>query len=62
MTEKRDPFDGEYVGNVFGPKITLYGGLIILFFLALMIYRHWALDVPFGMDEIDKVEQVETVE
>ncbi len=62
MTEKRDPFDGEYVGNVFGPKMTLYGGLIILFFLALMIYRHWALDVPFGMVDPEEVEQVETVE
>ena len=62
MTEKRDPFDGEYVGNVFGPKITLYGGLIILFFLALMIYRHWALDVPFGMSEREEIEQVEVVE
>ena len=62
MTEKRDPFDEEYVGNIFGPNITLYGGLLILFFLALMIYRHWALDIPFGMEEEEKVEQVEVVE
>ena len=62
MTEKRDPFDGEYVGNVFGPKITLYGGLLILFFLGLMIYRHWSLGIPFGMEEKEKVEQVEVEE
>ncbi len=61
MTEKRDPFSGEYVGNVFGPKITLYGGLLILFFLALMIYRHWVLDIPFGMKEEEKVEQMEVI-
>ncbi len=51
MTEKRDPFDGEYIGNIFGPKITLYGGILILFFTAVVVYRHWALDVPFGMEE-----------
>lgn len=51
MTEKRDPHDGEYIGNIFGPKITLYGGILILFFTAVIIYRHWKLDVPFGMEE-----------
>ncbi len=60
--EIKDPFDGAYVGNIFGPKITLYGGLIILFFLGLMIYRHWALDVPFGMNEIPEKEKTEIVE
>lgn len=51
MSEKRDPFDGEYIGNIFGPKITLYGAIIILFFAGLIAYRHWALDVPFGWEE-----------
>lgn len=51
MTEKRDPHDGEYIGNIFGPKITLYGAIVILFFVAVVVYRHWALDVPFGMEE-----------
>ena len=51
MSEKRDPFDGEYIGSVFGPKITLYGGLLILFFTAVIAYRHWALDVPFRLEE-----------
>ena len=51
MTEKRDPHDGEYIGNIFGPKITLYGGILILIFTAIVLYRHWALDVPFGMEE-----------
>jgi hypothetical protein len=51
MSEKRDPFDGEYIGNVFGPKLTLYGGILILFFTGLALYRHWSLGVPFGWEE-----------
>jgi hypothetical protein len=56
MSEKRDPFDGDYIGNIFGPKITLYGGLLILFFVALILYRHWKLDVPFGLEDPAKTE------
>ncbi|MEM1215977.1 MAG: hypothetical protein AAGJ82_09850 [Bacteroidota bacterium] len=56
MSEKRDPYDGEYIGNIFGPKLTLYGGLLILFFTGLVLYRHWLLDVPFGMTDPDTVE------
>jgi hypothetical protein len=51
MSEKRDPFDGDYIGSIFGPKLTLYGGLLILFFAIVVVYRHWKLDVPFGMEE-----------
>lgn len=50
MSEKRDPFDGEYIGNVFGPKLTLYGAILILFFTGLALYRHWSLGVPFGWE------------
>lgn len=56
MSEERDPYDGEYIGNIFGPKITLYGGLLILFFTCLAVYRHWALDVPFGMTDPEAQE------
>ncbi len=48
---KRDPFDGPYVGNIWGKRMTLYGGIFILLMLAIVLYRHWAMDVPFGMDE-----------
>jgi hypothetical protein len=50
MAEKQDPHDGEYVGNIFGPKVTLYGAIIILLFVAFILYRHWALGVPLGME------------
>lgn len=51
MSDKRDPFDGDYVGNIFGPKLTLYGAILILFFTSIAVYRHWKLGVPFGMEE-----------
>ncbi len=66
MTEKRDPFDGEYIGNIFGPKITLYGAILILLFTGIIVYRHWKLDVPFGMEEeipiMQEVFPVDSVE
>ena len=48
---KRDPFDGEYIGNIWGWKTSFIGLFFILALLGLMIYRHWALGVPFGMEE-----------
>lgn len=51
MSEKRDPFDGEYIGSIFGPKLVLYGAVIILFFTGLALYRHWSLGVPFGWEQ-----------
>ena len=35
-------------GNIWGWKFSLYGLALILILLGLMIYRHIALDVPFG--------------
>lgn len=50
-TEARDPYDGEYIGNVFGWKISLIGLGVILFFVALAAYRHYSLDVPVGFED-----------
>jgi hypothetical protein len=49
--ESRDPFDGEYVGNIWGWKFSLMGGAVILFLLSVAMYRHYSLDVPIGFDE-----------
>ena len=51
-----DPFDGEYIGNIWGWKFSLIGLGLILFLLAIMLYRHWALDVPPGFEELEKTE------
>lgn len=53
----KDPFDGEYVGNIWGWKYSFIGLGIILFFLSIMIYRHYTLDVGFGgQGEPEKIE------
>lgn len=49
--DKKDPFDGEYIGNIFGWKLSMVGLVLILLLLALMLYRHWKLGVPFGFEE-----------
>ncbi|TXF87578.1 hypothetical protein FUA23_18510 [Neolewinella aurantiaca] len=51
MDEQRDPYDGDYVGNIFGWKLSMYGLVIILAFCALAAYRHYTMDVPVGFDD-----------
>lgn len=54
--EKRDPHDGDYIGNIFGRRVTIISAVIVLLFTGLAIYRHWALDEPFGMDDPAQME------
>ncbi|OAV45398.1 hypothetical protein A3850_013245 [Lewinella sp. 4G2] len=49
--DNKDPYDGEYIGNIFGWKISMIGLAVILFFTALAAYRHYSLDVPIGFDD-----------
>ena len=51
MPEKKDPYDGEYIGNIWGWKFSFFGLAIILFLLAVISYRHYTLDVPLGLEE-----------
>ncbi len=61
MEEKQDPFDGEYIGNIFGRKITIISAIVVIFFTAVVVYRHWALDVPPGLIlEEDMPDEVTT--
>ncbi len=48
--ERKDPMDGEYIGNIWGWKISFMGLALILILLSIMIYRHYALGVPFGQE------------
>jgi hypothetical protein len=50
-TEKKDPWDGDYVGNIFGWKISIIGGVLILLLVILAAGRHYYLDVPTGFDD-----------
>lgn len=60
--DKKDPFDGEYIGNIWGWKFSMIGLVLILLLLGLMVYRHWAMGVPFGEEERprEKIEINET--
>lgn len=57
QNEKRDPFDGEYIGNIFGPKLTLYALLFLLFFIGLAVYRHWSLGVGPGFVPLEEADE-----
>ena len=54
--EKKDPFDGEYIGNIWGWKFSLFGAGLILFLLVVIAYRHYTLDVPLGIEDPLKQE------
>ncbi|SEQ05786.1 hypothetical protein [Neolewinella agarilytica] len=49
--EDKDPYDGEYIGNIFGWKISFIGLGVILLFSAVIAYRHYTMDVPLGFDD-----------
>lgn len=51
MAEERDPFDGDYVGNIFGWRISMIGLVVILAFGLLIVGRHYYLDVPYGIED-----------
>lgn len=56
--EKKDPFDGEYIGNIWGWKFSLFGLALIVVLGGLMVYRHLSLGIPFGEGGADeKTEQ-----
>ena len=41
----------EYVGNIFGWRLSLLGLVLIVGLAALAAYRHHSLDVPSGFDD-----------
>jgi len=51
MSDERDPFDGDYVGNIFGWKLSLIGLGLILALTALAGYRHYTMEVPLGFED-----------
>jgi len=56
--DRQDPMDGDYIGNIWGWKISYLGLALILIMLAMMIYRHIAMDKPFGAPEPQQQEEV----
>ncbi len=39
--KRKDPFDGEYLGNIWGWKLSFIGLGVILFFLFLALFRQY---------------------
>lgn len=50
MSDKKDPFDGEYIGNIWGWRISMIGAAVIVLLSAFAAYRHHSLGVPFGLE------------
>lgn len=50
-----DPWDGEYIGNIWGWKFSLIGLGIILFFLFIAMYRFATLD-PNRAKSVEQTE------
>lgn len=49
--EKKDPFDGEYIGNIWGWRISMIGAALIVLLASFAAYRHYTLGVPFGLED-----------
>ena len=45
---RKDPFDGEYIGNIWGWRFSMFGLVLLLLMGGLMAYRHFSLGIPFG--------------
>ena len=60
--EKKDPFDGDYIGNIWGWKFSYIGLGMIVFLLGIMAYRHYTMGVPLGLDPIEETNQPKQVE
>ncbi len=58
MSEENKEPQEEYIGNMFSWKFSLFGLALILVLVAIMAYRHYALDVPFGFNEDANIEVV----
>lgn len=46
--DDKDPHDGEYIGNIFGWRLSIIGAILLLLVGSLAVYRHHALGIPFG--------------
>lgn len=56
-----DDWDGEYLGNIWGWKISIYGLILIVAVLGLMIYRHKTLGIPFIQPDPVELDSTQTI-
>lgn len=55
--EKKDPFDGEYIGNIWGWRMSMIGAAVMALLISLAAYRHYTLGVPFGFEDPEQTEE-----
>ena len=56
-TPPRDPHDGEYIGNIFGWRISIIGAIVILAFWGLIAFRYFVYDIPITFDDQLELEE-----
>lgn len=56
--QKKSQDQPSYTGNLFSWRFSLFGLVLILVLVAIMAYRHYVLDVPFGFNEDATIEVV----
>jgi len=57
--EKKDPMDGEYLGNIWGWKISYIGLAVILFFVGVIIYREMTVGEERRQEMKQEQEEVQ---
>jgi len=51
MNDQKDPFDGDYIGNIFGWKISFIGLGVMLLLGTVIGYRHYTTGEPLGFED-----------
>lgn len=51
------PYNGEYLGNIWGWKLSIIGAVVLILMVAWILYAHLSTGTPFGMEEIEVLEQ-----
>lgn len=49
--EPKDPFDGDYIGNIWGWKFSIFGLILILFFGGIILYRELTVGAAYRQEQ-----------
>ncbi|MEO1436710.1 MAG: hypothetical protein AAFV80_14315 [Bacteroidota bacterium] len=61
MSEKEKYDDSEYIGNIWGWKVSLYSLAFILSMLALMWYISWKRGTPIHFEDPDATTETDSL-
>lgn len=64
--ESENNEDQDYIGNIWGKKFTLYGGLLIVFMVSIMFCEHERTGTGAGFEKqehsVDKIFEKDTIQ